>query len=283
MAEYGMKAPPIEDQREESKRLLFALLAGSISDDMVAETAKVPEAAVRAIRKAAALAVSADPGQFADLISDIGEWRELSRQSPLLFDGPSIPHSSDSHLIVGSSHSVAGRPASDSDGITRSRLEAVSRGMSPSAMRTLAGKLMRLADSIDQKWEPTSARAMYHRKTQAGKIERNALHLARTAIRVRELGRRRERYLPPELLGEPAWQMLIELFVQFAGGAKVSTKSLCIISGIPDTTALRLIDKLDEAGLIKRTSSQADKRVTLVELTREGVVAVGNALMDIDC
>ncbi|AOL93928.1 DNA repair protein RadC [Porphyrobacter sp. LM 6] len=77
--------------------------------------------------------------------------------------------------------------------------------------------------------------------------------------------------------------MLIELFVQFAGGAKVSTKSLCIISGIPDTTALRLIDKLDEAGLIKRTSSQADKRVTLVELTREGVVAVGNALMDIDC
>ena len=77
--------------------------------------------------------------------------------------------------------------------------------------------------------------------------------------------------------------MLLELFIQFAGGAKVSTKSLSLISGSPDTTAHRLIDRLEDAGLIKRSTSTSDKRVTLVELTRKGVLAVGSALKALDC
>lgn len=283
MSDENVKFPILADQHDEARRLLFALMAAAISDEIVAEKAKVPKAAVRAINKAAALAVATDPEQFAELIADIGEWKELSRQSPLMFDGRLTRDGSESDLLVDSSNAVAVDPPKDTEGTTQRRLEEVSRGMSPSAMRTLAGKLMKLADSIDQQWEPTSVRSKYHWTSRAGKIERNAMQLARTAIRVRELGRRRERYLPPELLGEPAWQMLLELFVQFAGGAKVSTKSLSVISGIPDTSALRLIDKLEEAGLIKRTSSHTDKRVTLVELSREGVVAVGNALTDIDC
>jgi DNA-binding MarR family transcriptional regulator len=283
MADDYVNLPIPGDQCEESQRLLFALLAGAVSDEMVAETAKVPEAAVCAIRKTAALAVAPNPEQFAELIADIGEWQELSKQAPFLFDGPFARYGIDEHIIVNPSNGLAGGPVKGTEAVAISRLEAVSRGMSPSAMRTLASRLMKLADSIDQQWDPTSVRAKYHWTTRVGKIERNAVQLARTAMRVREQGRRRERYLPTELLGEPAWQMLLELFVQFAGGAQVSTKSLCVVSGIPDTTALRLIDKLEETGLIVRCASQTDKRVTLVELTRDGVVAVGNALMDLDC
>jgi len=149
-------------------------------------------------------------------------------------------------------------------------------------MRDLAGSLMKLADAIDQDWTPSMVRASYNWATKAGRIERNSIHLAKIAVRIREFGRRRERYLPPELLGEPCWQMLLELFIQFAGGAKVSTKSLCLISGCPDTTALRLADRLEEFGLLKRSPSQADKRVTLVELTRKGVLSVGSALIELD-
>lgn len=161
-------------------------------------------------------------------------------------------------------------------------LEEMSSGLSPTEMRSLSQSLLKLADAMDQDWSPASSRTRYHWVTRAGRIERNAIELAKTAIRIQELGRRRERYIPAEMLGEPSWQMLLELFIQFAGGAKVSTKSLCIISGCPDTTALRQIDQLEAAGLAKRSQSQEDKRVTLVELTREGVIAVGSALNDIE-
>jgi DNA-binding MarR family transcriptional regulator len=74
--------------------------------------------------------------------------------------------------------------------------------------------------------------------------------------------------------------MLLELFIQFSGGARVSTKSLVIASGTSDTTGLRLIDRLEEAGLVERSPSQMDKRVTLVSLTRQGVIAVGKVLAE---
>nr|WP_237440899.1 MarR family transcriptional regulator [Erythrobacter ramosus] len=72
--------------------------------------------------------------------------------------------------------------------------------------------------------------------------------------------------------------MLLELFVQFSGGAAVSTKSLIKVSRAPPTTAFRQIDRLEREGLIKRRTSDVDQRVTLIDLTRKGVVAVGCAL-----
>lgn len=65
------------------------------------------------------------------------------------------------------------------------------------------------------------------------------------------------------------------MFMQFAGGAKVSVTSLCIASDSPASTALRYIAQLEEAALVKRTASEFDKRVSFVELTDNGVLAVG--------
>lgn len=69
----------------------------------------------------------------------------------------------------------------------------------------------------------------------------------------------------------PAWNMLLELFKQRAGLAKVSTKSLQIIAGCPEATALRIIGRLEKRGLVARSHSEGDRRVTFVELTREGL------------
>lgn len=84
--------------------------------------------------------------------------------------------------------------------------------------------------------------------------------------------------LGADLGGLPAWNILLELFKQFSGGAKVSTKSLQIISRCPETTALRIIHRLEELGFVARTSSDRDRRVTFVSLTREGVTALGSVL-----
>jgi DNA-binding MarR family transcriptional regulator len=160
-------------------------------------------------------------------------------------------------------------------------LDRVAAEFEPAQMRELGESLLRLADALDQSWDPAQVRSRYHWITRAGRIERNSITLAQVAIRVRGAAERRKKHLPAEFLGEPAWDMLLELFVQFSGGAQISTKSLCIASGLPDTSAIRLIDRLEEAGLVERATSETDKRVTLVSLSRQGVTAVGAILMEL--
>lgn len=159
-------------------------------------------------------------------------------------------------------------------------LDAIAGQFSAGQMRQLGGSLLKLADALDDDWKPEEVRSTYGWLTQAGRIERRSLQLAQVAIRIRLAANRRRRHLSGEWFGEPAWEMLLELFIQFAGGARVSTKSLVIASGAPDTTGMRVIDRLEEAGLVERSPSQLDKRVTHVGLTRQGVVAVGQVLME---
>lgn len=157
-------------------------------------------------------------------------------------------------------------------------LEEIERTSNPDEMRALAGSLMKLADAIDQDWSPDHASMEYFWPSTAARIERNSLELAKKATLLIRQAKMRERYLPPELIGEPVWNMLLDLFVQFAGGAKVSSKSLCIAADCPATSALRHIKRIEAAGLIERIPSPKDGRVMLFSLTKTGVVAVGRAL-----
>lgn len=96
-------------------------------------------------------------------------------------------------------------------------------------------------------------------------IEQMAFANALSTIRRREL--RRSFIGNREFFGEPAWDMLVDLFVHDCAGKPVSTSSLCIASGVPTTTALRLLHRLCEAGLVLRRRDAHDGRVQLVELT----------------
>lgn len=145
-------------------------------------------------------------------------------------------------------------------------------------MRDLGGSLLRLADALDQEWDPNQVTSSYRWPSEAARIEKNSIELAKVAILLRRKGKVREKYLPRDLIAEPVWEMLLELFVQFSGGALISTKSLVISSGAPSTTALRYIDRLEEEGLVERSQSYDDGRVTLVGLTQRGVIAVGKLL-----
>lgn len=155
------------------------------------------------------------------------------------------------------------------------RLQA---NMSPESLRDFAATISRLADSIDQDWHPGSVKSSYPKFSQAARIERNSLSLALLATREEYRAKLRDEAIGVDLVGVPSWNILLELFKQFAGGAKVSTKSLQIISRCPETTALRIIDRLEQRGLVARSQSDVDKRVTFISLTRDGVVKVGSVL-----
>lgn len=95
-------------------------------------------------------------------------------------------------------------------------------------------------------------------------------HLAMIAEREYANRRRRDASFAPGTFAEPAWDMLLDLYVQQHQKRSVSIHSLCIAAAVPPTTALRWIGRLVEAGLMKREPSLQDNRVVYVALTDEG-------------
>jgi DNA-binding MarR family transcriptional regulator len=84
-------------------------------------------------------------------------------------------------------------------------------------------------------------------------------------------GRRsRDTILPAELLGEPAWDILLDLYLAEAEGRQSYSTSCCLASAAPQTTALRYIKRLATLGLVAEEPDQRDSRRTLIGLTDAG-------------
>ena len=79
--------------------------------------------------------------------------------------------------------------------------------------------------------------------------------------------RRRETLFPADLFGEPAWDILLSLYVAQAERRPVSISSACIAAAVPSTTALRWIGKLEASGLVVRRPDSQDHRFTWLTLT----------------
>lgn len=73
--------------------------------------------------------------------------------------------------------------------------------------------------------------------------------------------------LSPDLFGEPAWDLLLDLYIREKSGSRSSVTSACIGSRAPHTTALRHIDALRRSGWIKRIPDEGDKRRFWLALT----------------
>lgn len=91
--------------------------------------------------------------------------------------------------------------------------------------------------------------------------------------------RNRSKFIRKSLLAEPAWDMLLDLFVSSANKRDVSISSLCIAGDVPATTGLRWIRTLEKEGLVKRVAVASDKRVSHIRLTNAGYEAVRSSLV----
>lgn len=228
------------------------------------------------VSRAAGIALGANDGPVDDFLEMVDNWEIETGQRLLPDDAIPVTDQRDS----GSDRLMPDVASNDAE---RHLLDRIASDFSAQQMRVLGASLLKLADAIDQDWHPARVKSRFGWLTRSGQIERRALSLAQVAIRLRANAKQRSKHLSQEFLGEPAWEMLLELFIQFAGGATVSTKSLCLASGLADTSALRMIDRLEAAGLLERSQSHVDKRITLVGLSKQGVTAVGMILMDADC
>jgi hypothetical protein len=73
-----------------------------------------------------------------------------------------------------------------------------------------------------------------------------------------------------DLFGEPAWDILLDLFVAAKERRRISVTSACIGAAVPPTTALRWIAILERAGLVQREADSADGRRAYVMLSPTG-------------
>lgn len=79
----------------------------------------------------------------------------------------------------------------------------------------------------------------------------------------------RQKFVPSSLLGEPVWDMLLDLFSREVLKKPTSVSSACVASRVPPTTALRYVTLMEKNGLIQRFDSEEDKRVTYLKLAPE--------------
>lgn len=90
------------------------------------------------------------------------------------------------------------------------------------------------------------------------------------ANRVWEERRARAAILPPHLLGEPGWDMLLDLFIAERAGRASVVKSVCLASGVPYSTAWRWLRALEREELVRFESDSKDLRRVVVRITQAG-------------
>ena len=98
-----------------------------------------------------------------------------------------------------------------------------------------------------------------------GRADPDMLAFARRMISERY---RRFQYFDGHLFSDPAWDIMLELFVAEIEMREVPVTNLCFTSNVPDTTVLRWIKTLCHEDLVVRHKDKVDKRRVLVQLTR---------------
>lgn len=161
---------------------------------------------------------------------------------------------------MGDISSEAARTESDTD-----------RSETGSVLHPLADELLAIAERLRDAAEGASAR--YDGDAlRVARPARNHLALARKAYNLRR--KRAALFGNPDLFGEPAWDILLDLFIAHGEGKSVSVSSACIGSASPATTGLRWLGVLADEGLVVRENDPEDNRRVMVRLTRAGLAAM---------
>lgn len=106
--------------------------------------------------------------------------------------------------------------------------------------------------------------------TQSGPHPRSNQKRAREILFLR---RRRHAIFGRAMFGEPAWDLLLLLYVQ-NGSSRHTISRLAELASISKSTALRWLDYLETQRLICREPHPTDKRANFVALTDKGKEAM---------
>lgn len=87
------------------------------------------------------------------------------------------------------------------------------------------------------------------------------------ARRLKSGRNQRAQFFKEDLFGEPAWEMMLALYIADGEGYRLKISDVCNESGVPATTALRWMDKLIDIGMARRIPNRLDARSSYIEGT----------------
>lgn len=95
--------------------------------------------------------------------------------------------------------------------------------------------------------------------------------LIQLAVEESQRRARRREHLPASLLGETAWDILLDIFAKRAAGIPVSFNSTCLATKVPIAEAVRWISILEAEGLVFRRRDRKDRSCIWLDLTDPGM------------
>lgn len=98
-------------------------------------------------------------------------------------------------------------------------------------------------------------------------IEEAALSGAKSVHEFRRL--RNLKFAGHDVFEDPAWDMILAIFIDQMSGRPTSISSACYASNVAQTTALRWINRLVKEGLLFRENDPADARRSFLKLSDE--------------
>ena len=103
-------------------------------------------------------------------------------------------------------------------------------------------------------------------RAQRTRLLQNTTEVARAILEDR---RRRGRIFNAGMFGEPAWELLLNLYVMDKDGPRLTIGRLIDSAKCAQTTALRWLQYLQDQGLIVRQEHPGDARTAFVSLTNK--------------
>lgn len=74
-----------------------------------------------------------------------------------------------------------------------------------------------------------------------------------------------------DLFGEPAWDMMLDLFIASQKRQRVNVSSACLAGVAPHATSLRWLGSLERRGFVIRDPDPSDRRRVYVRLSGRGI------------
>lgn len=102
--------------------------------------------------------------------------------------------------------------------------------------------------------------------------------LLRVATEMQRQREDRPRFFPPDLFAEPAWDILLALYIARGRGYRLKVSDACFEARVPATTALRWLDQLERLTMVQRRKNRFDGRSHLVDLSDDAVEAMNSYL-----
>ena len=135
------------------------------------------------------------------------------------------------------------------------------------------------AAGFDRKpWEPRPAELQPG--AASDQTEVSPKKLAAFATYLIDARRKRDAMFADIDFGEPAWDILLDLYVQHVEGRGVSVTGLCVAAAVPATTALRWINVMVERGHLSREPDAHDRRRVFIRLDARLLATIEAHLRD---